>query len=260
MVMGGQKRSGTYLTGLWWTLVRTDFKSRYHGTFGGFVWALLKPLAMFFVLFSVFSFIFVSDPQYKLNLLIGLFLFDFFSEATKTGLASLHAKGYLVSKVKFPTWIIVVASISNAIITLSVFVVIIAAFQSVAGHALTLESFGLFAFYLACLATIIVAFSLASSVVFLRYRDLNQVWDVIIQAGFFVAPVVYPIGVIPERYHFYLYLWPPTAIIEFTRSVIVAGMVPTPRAHAILVIETIILLVVGSVIFRRYAPRAAEYV
>ena len=48
---------------LLWTFVRTDFKSRYHGTVGGFVWALLKPFAMFVVLLSVFSFVFSSDGQ-----------------------------------------------------------------------------------------------------------------------------------------------------------------------------------------------------
>src|SRR5689334_10104372 len=69
-----------YFGGLLWTLVRTDFKSRYHGSFGGYMWALLKPLAMFLVLLSVFSFVFHNDPNYKLNLIIGLFLYDFFSE------------------------------------------------------------------------------------------------------------------------------------------------------------------------------------
>ena len=79
--------------GLVWTLVRTDFKARYHGTLSGFVWALLKPPAMFVVLEAVFSFIFSTDAHYRSNLLIGLFLWDFFAEGTKTGMISLHARG-----------------------------------------------------------------------------------------------------------------------------------------------------------------------
>ena len=69
--------------GLVWTLIRTDFKTRYHGTIGGFVWALLKPLTMFLVLLAVFSYVFASEPQYKLDLIIGLFLYEFFQESTK---------------------------------------------------------------------------------------------------------------------------------------------------------------------------------
>ncbi len=76
--------SRPHLWGLVWTLIRTDFKSRYHGTLGGFFWALLKPLTMFVVLLSIFSLIFAADPFYKLNLIVGLFLWDFFSEGTKT--------------------------------------------------------------------------------------------------------------------------------------------------------------------------------
>src|SRR5437588_12958988 len=94
-----------------WTLVRTDFKARYHGSLGGFVWALLKPLSMFVVLMAVFSFLFAANPNYKLDLIVGLFLWDFFAEATKTGLASLHAKGFLLTKARFPAWILVVTSI-----------------------------------------------------------------------------------------------------------------------------------------------------
>ena len=109
------------IPGLVWTLIRTDFKTRYHGTIGGFVWALLKPLTMFLVLLAVFSYVFASEPQYKLDLIIGLFLYEFFQESTKAGLLSIRAKGYLLTKARFPPWIVVVTSASNAVITLALF-------------------------------------------------------------------------------------------------------------------------------------------
>src|SRR5215831_20062298 len=82
--------------GLVWTLVRTDFKARYHGTPSGFLWALLKPLTMFAVLTAVFSLVFQREPHYKLDLLIGLFLWEFFAEGTKVGLTALHSRGFLL--------------------------------------------------------------------------------------------------------------------------------------------------------------------
>ena len=116
-----------------------------------------------------------------------------------------------------------------------------------------------FVLYLVSFSLIILGFSLASSALFLRYRDLNQVWDVVIQAGFFLAPVVYPLRVIPLKYHFAMYFWPPTAIIEFSRAVLVDGTIPTMRAHMFLLFETTVLLGIGMAFFRRLAPRAAEY-
>lgn len=246
-------------SGLVWTLIRTDFKVRYHGTWGGFVWALAKPLTMFVGLMAVFSFLFASDPTYKLNLIIGLFLWDFFAEGTKSGLGSLDSKRFLLTKARCPSWILVVTSISNAAITLAVFVLIIVVFLLGAGRAPSLLAFGWFLAYLLTLAVIVIGFSLASSALFLRYRDLNQVWDLMTQVGFFVAPIIYPIGILPERFHKYLYLWAPTPAIEFSRAALVKGVLPTVRGDLFLVAAAAASLIVGAFMFRRLAPRAAEY-
>src|SRR5262252_6809469 len=129
------RRHAIARAGLVWTLVRTDFKARYHGTLGGFVWALLKPVSMFVVLMGVFSFLFASKPAYKLNLIVGLFLWDFFAEGTKSGLISLQSKSYLLAKTRVPPWVLVITSIANAAITLTVFLVVIAIFLAATGHA-----------------------------------------------------------------------------------------------------------------------------
>lgn len=254
-----RSRGRTY-AGLVWTLVRTDFKTRYHGTAGGFVWALLKPMGMFVVLMGVFSFLFASKPTYKLDLIVGLFLWDFFAEGTKTGLMSLNTKSYLLAKTRVPSWILVVTSIANALITLAVFVVVIALFLMATGHPPTLWTLLVFGMYCAALVAMVVGFALGSSVLFLRYRDLNQVWDLMLQAGFFLAPIIYPLGILPERFHFYLYLWPPTPVIEFSRMVLVASAMPTMRGHVYLAIDAAVCLIAGTIVFSRLSPRAAEYV
>jgi ABC-type polysaccharide/polyol phosphate export permease len=251
--------SSVALAGLIWTLVRTDFKARYHGTISGFVWALVKPVTMFTVLTAVFSLVFTSEPTYRIDLLIGLFLWDFFAEGTKVGLTSLHAKGFLLSKARFPSWILVVTSISNPMLTIAVFFVVIGIFLGITGRSPSGAHLALFAAYVLVMGTFIVGFSLGGSVLFLRYKDLNQVWEVVTQAGFFIAPVIYPLGVIPERFHFYLYLWPPTAVIEFSRAVLVDRGVPSAVAHLDLALVSVVVLGVGTLVYRRFAPRAAEY-
>jgi lipopolysaccharide transport system permease protein len=244
--------------GMLWTLVRTDFKSRYHGTLGGFVWALIKPALMFVVLMSVFSLIFASTPHYRLNLIVGLFLWEFFGESTKTGLISLQAKGYLLTKARFPSWILVLSSLSNAAITLAVFAITFLGYLVFVGRAPGVVEVALSLFYLALYFLIVAGISLGSSVLFLRYRDLNQVWEVITQAGFFIAPVIYPLDIIPERYHIYLYLWPPTPVIQFSRAVLVDGSIPTLKAHMLLVAVAVAVFAAGVAIFRAYSPTTAE--
>jgi lipopolysaccharide transport system permease protein len=97
-------------------------------------------------------------------------------------------------------------------------------------------------------------------VLFLRYRDLNQVWEVVLQAGFFIAPIIYPLDILPERFHFYLYIWPPTPIIEFSRAALVAGVMPTTKGQVYLAADAVFCLLVGIAVFRWLSPRAAEYV
>jgi ABC-type polysaccharide/polyol phosphate export permease len=249
-----------HVSGLAWTLVRTDFKTRYHGSIGGFLWALLKPLSMFLVLLAVFSYVFASEPQYRLDLIIGLFLYEFFQDATKSGLLSLRAKSYLLTKARFPSWVIVLASASNAVITLVVFSVVLLAFLALSGRAPSPAAAALYAVYLIHFIAIVAGFSLAASVLFMKYRDLHQVWEVVSHAGFFVAPIIYPIGILPEQVHAYLYLWPPTPVILFARSVLVDGQVPSALANALLTLETGAILGAGALIYRAYASRVPEYV
>jgi lipopolysaccharide transport system permease protein len=256
---GAREHERIRFAGLLWTLVRTDFKARYHGTLGGFAWALLKPAAMFVVLLAVFSFLF-PDPNYKLQLMIGLFLWDFFAEGTKAGLASLHAKAFLFTKIRVPLWVLVLTSLANPLITLAVFSVVIVTFLALSGSPPSAQELALFIGYCTAMTLLVLAFSLASSVLFLRFRDLNQVWDVMIQAGFFLAPIVYPLGIVPERVHVYFYLWPPTPIIEFSRAVLVSHTVPSVAAHVYLAIEIGAALAIGVLVMRRYGRHLAEHV
>jgi lipopolysaccharide transport system permease protein len=250
-------RERVHLRDFVWTLIRTDFKARYHGALSGFVWALLKPVAMFAVLFAVFQFLF-SDKAYLFYLLIGLLLWDFFNTATRCGMESLYEKGYLLLSTSFPRSVVVFTSLANSVLTLLLFCFSILAVLIFTHRAPGVLGLLLFLGYMLCYYLIVVGFSLASSVLFLKYRDLNQVWDVALQAGFFVAPIVYPLSTLPERLHVYLYVWPPTVIIQFSRMVLVDHKYPTLKAHALLVIATALSLAIGFFMFNKYSPKAVE--
>jgi lipopolysaccharide transport system permease protein len=250
-------RSREQLRDFVWTLVRTDFKARYHGAMSGFLWALLKPVLMFAVLFGVFSFIF-HDSTYIFNLLIGLLLWDFFAESTRSGLQALMQKSFLLTKVRFPRWIVVVTSCSNALVTLTVYSLAIVIVISV-GHGLPWwPGLLLFVAYLAQYILIVTGFALGASVLLLRYRDLDQVWDLVLQAGFFLTPIFYPLRILPEKYHFYLYAWPVTPIVQFTRMVLVDRRAPTLKAHLLLLCMSLTIFGIGAALFRKHAPRAVE--
>jgi lipopolysaccharide transport system permease protein len=132
-------------------------------------------------------------------------------------------------------------------------------FLILAGRPPGLLDIALYVLYQVHFFAIVAGFSLGASVLFMRYRDLNQIWEVVTHAGFFVAPIIYPLDILPERVHVYLFLWPPTPIVLFSRSVLVDGRVPSLLAHALLSVEALTIFAIGALIYRAGAPRVAEY-
>jgi homopolymeric O-antigen transport system permease protein len=240
-----------------WTLIRTDFKARYHGAVSGFVWALARPLIIFAVLYTVFSFMF-HDSTYMLNLLCGILLWSFFAEGTQAGLESLLRKSFLLTKARLPAWTIVCTAPVNAGLTLLVYcVVIVVTLLITRGQPHPLQLL-FFLFYVILYVLMVIGFALGTSVLFVKFRDLNQIWDVCLQAGFFLAPVVYPLDSIPERYHFYFYLWPVTPVLQFSRQVLIRGEIPTLKANLLLVAVTAAIFGSGVLLYRRFLSRAVE--
>ncbi|MFC1850498.1 ABC transporter permease [candidate division CSSED10-310 bacterium] len=246
------------LPGIAWTLVRTDFKTRYYGSVLGFLWTLLNPIIIFVTLVTIFSFLFSSHESYGISLIIGLFIWDYFSEGSATGLMSLFTKGYLATKVKFPSWLLIATSSSNALLRLMVFSVSIMIYVMISRGFPGLDRILLYLLYMICLYFMVLGISLTTSLLFLWFRDLNQIWAVILQAGFFVAPIIYPLEILPEKYHFYLYLWPPTVIIQFSRAILLAYPVPTLTGHLCLVSMTMFIFIIGFITYRFLHYRAVE--
>ncbi|MCU0242439.1 MAG: hypothetical protein MUF51_08450, partial [Vicinamibacteria bacterium] len=151
-----------------------------------------------------------------------------------------------------PHWIIIAVSSSNAFITLGAFLSIVLVTLIGIGQTPSLIAALLFCSYILCFWGIILGINLAGSVLCVRYRDLNQVWEVATQAGFFIAPVVYPLGILPERFHFYLYLWPPTAVIQFSRMALIEGTLPTSNGHLLLAGMSLTIFAAGVLVYRLF--------
>ena len=142
-------------------------------------------------------------------------------------------------------------------ITLLVFNLIIVVFLSMAGHPPSLWALAAFSGYCAALAAMVVGFSLRRACCF-RYRDLNQVWEVVIQASSSSRRSLSARN--PARALSRHRIWPPTPVIEFSRSVLINGVLPTATGHLYLAADAALCLLAGVLFFWRLSPRAAEYV
>lgn len=179
-------------------LSKTDFKLRYQGSALGYLWALLRPLLMFAILYFVFAVMMNFNneiPHYPVYLLTGTVLWSFFTECTGQGIQATVSRGDLIRKICFPRYIVVVSATFTALINLAINMVVVVLFALINGVNPSLS-------WLLVPVWILELYIFALGIAFLlgainvKYRDVTSIWDVIIQALFYAVPIIYPISMI----------------------------------------------------------------
>lgn len=179
-------------------LVRTDFKLRYQGSALGYAWSLLRPLLLFLILYIVFvKFLRLGKgvPHYPVYLLMGIVIWNFFLEMTSQSLTSIVGRGDLIRKIRIPRWMIVFSSSISALINFFLNLVVIVIFM-VLNHVSPYETLLWLPLILLEVYLFSLGLSLFLSAAFVRLRDINYVWEVILQAGFYMTPILYPLALI----------------------------------------------------------------
>ena len=181
-------------------LTKTDFKLRYQGSVLGYLWALLRPLMMFAILYVVFAKLlrFGGDiPHYPVYLLAGTTMWSFFTECTSQGIQAMVVRGDLIRKISFPKYIVVVSATLTAVINMLINLVVVIIFALINGVSLSwtwlLVPLSLLELYVLSLG---IAFLLGA--INVKYRDITSIWDVLTQALFYAVPIIYPISMVAE--------------------------------------------------------------
>lgn len=253
-------------------LIKTDFKLRYQGSVIGYVWSVLKPLMLFAVMYVVFvRFLrFGADvPHFAVALLLGMVLWNFFTETTNLGMLSIVGRGDLLRKLSFPTEIIVLSVTINALINLVISFVIVFIFGllnqvevSVWAIAAPLLLIELFAFSLG------ISFILAT--IYVRFRDIGPIWEVMLQIGMYMTPLIYPITLVLNQSEVIgklLMLNPMAQIIQDMRYLLTSSANKTvwqlydnPLIILIPYVIPFIVLIVGYSVFKKNSKKFAEII
>jgi len=244
-----------------WMLAITDFKLRYQNSFLGYIWALLQPLLLFMILNFVFSSLFASDgaiEYYALQLITSLMIFLFFAESTSAGLRSLVSKSQLVTKIYVPRWTIIVASTVNALLIFLSNLIVIAGFFAWYRFLPSFQSMVVFIFFVFMLYVGIIGFSLMVAPLFVRFRDLSMIWEVITRALMYLCPILYPLSLLPEQWHQYILLNPLAFIIHFNKEALINNHFADLWQYAIFTIIIIIIFILGVVFYNSQVKGVAE--
>jgi len=251
------RRNYIYLTSV---MAITDFKIKYDNSVLGYFWSLLKPLLMFGTLYLVFSvFIRWEIKNYKLYLLLGIILWNFFSEVTLNSMVLLESKASIIKKIYFPRWIIVIASSLTSLLTLLLNIVVFFIFFIFSGARFRASALFLVV-YLAELYILVVGIALLLCALYPKFRDIHHIWEVFVQLGFWATPIVYPISIVPAKYHTLIFLNPVARIIQSSRDALIG---PASESlgftnHIIIICFSACLFVAGLAMFNKLSRSFAE--
>lgn len=209
-------------------LVRTDFKLRYQGSVLGYLWSLLKPLFLFAILYTVFTrFLRIGQgvPNYPLSLLLGIVLWNFFAEATSSALKSIVGRGSLIRKINIPRYLIPVAAISSAFINMLLNLTVLFMFVLFAQNTpLSWSTLLIFPLLLIELMVVSTAVGFFLAAFYVKYRDIEHIWEIVKQALFYGSAIIFPLSLISSVTIKKLLLLNPVAqIIQDARAVVTYG-------------------------------------
>lgn len=248
-------------------LVRTDFKVRYQGSVLGYAWSLLRPLLLFTVIYIIFARIIPLGEDienYPIYLLTGIIFWNFFSEATSQGLTSIVARGDLIRKINLPKYLLVFSTTLSSLINLCFGLIVLFLFAIFNGIFPTIGWLMIIPLTLEMII-LVVGISFLLSSLYVKFRDISYIWEVVLQIGFYASAIIFPISLAPAGLRKWFFLNPVAQIVQDLRSVI-----STPdsitiwstigsfvgRIMPFLVILVILLL--GSAVFRKRAKTFAE--
>jgi ABC-2 type transport system permease protein len=252
---------------LTWTLAVTDWKLRFYGSVLGYVWTLARPFAFFGVVYVVFTEIANLGDEvqnYGVYILYGLVLFGFFAETTNACLTSLIASGNLLRKMRFPRIVVPLSVVLSALFNLGMTTVAVFIFTLANGIWPTWSWLELIPLVV-LLALLATGVGMLLSVLYVRFRDVQPIWEVGTQMLFYASPVLYVATMVPESIQQAYLANPIAAILTQVRHAIVD---PTAPSLATAIGDPVRILIplgvvalafgVGLYVFVRRASRIVE--
>ena len=252
-------------------LIKTDFKLRYQGSAIGYLWSILKPLMMFSIMYVVFvRFLRFDDgtPHYAVGLLLSMIFWTFFTEATNMGMLSIVSRGDLLRKLNFPKQTIVVSSVFGAAINFSINLLVVFVFALINNVSFGIHSLIIIPLFIEMLI-LAMGCAFILSALFVKYRDIGPVWEVVLQAGMYASPIIYSITYLLQRNHLavakLLMMNPIAQILQDMRHYIIDSVNPrgwdlfdNKLIACIPYCIPIVVFSIGVIVFNRNSKRFAE--
>lgn len=240
------------------TNIKKEVRGKYKGSWLGVLWTFLNPLLMLAVYAFVFPYILrVNVENYTIFMIVALIPWNFFTTAIQSGTGSVVANGNILKKVYFPREIIPISITTSQLVNFLITCIIMFVFILFSGvgfsiHLLLMPLLILIQF----LITLSLTFVLSALTVFVR--DVDHFVSVALTLGFYATPIVYQASMLPEKFQWVLKFNPMAQLVEAYRAILYYHQMPDFNMIGIWGVLSIILLVIGYMIFKKLEKSFVE--
>lgn len=241
------------------SLIKRDLRGRYKGSVLGFAWTFLNPLLQLVVYTIVFSNIMRAGiKDYYLFLFVALIPWIFFGNSVTGGATCIISQKEMVKKIYFPREVLPIAHVTCQLVNMFFSFIVIAIVLIVTGHGF--NGYALLFLPIVVIAEYMLSISIALivSALTVYLRDLEHMLAIIVMAWQFMTPVMYSIDMVPDSFKKIFYLNPMTPIIEAYRDIFYYKNAPDLGTLLHGFILSLVLLMIGWIVFGRLQKHFAE--
>jgi teichoic acid transport system permease protein len=247
-----------------WNLSKNDFKTKYAGSYLGITWAFVQPIVTILVYWFVFEFGLkagspIHDVPFVVWFVSGLVPWFFFQESLLNATNCMMEYSYLVKKVVFKISILPIVKIISALFVHLVFLGFLFIVAGIYGFYPSQYSIQLI-YYSFCIFCLTLAISYATSAMIIFFKDLGQLINIFLQVGMWMTPIMWSYTIVAERFQWIVKLNPMYYIVEGYRDTFINKVWFFQRYFQTVYfwIITLVLFVIGAVIFKKLKPHFAD--
>lgn len=243
------------------SLVVRNFKLKYKRSVLGFLWTFLNPLFMVAVLVIVFTYVVrIPLPNYWAFLLSGYFVWSFIQQSVSLGTYIFVEHANLIRSIAFPKEALIIAAVLTRLLEYMAELFPVLIVLAVVHHQGVPASFCLVPLLILLQLLLAVGLVMPIATFSVFYNDVQHVLPVAFTAIFYISPVFYPVGLVPENLHSIYLSNPVAALLTLYHAVLYEGTIPSAALLGATVFVTAMIAVVGYVIFNRFKDVFAEIV
>ena len=242
------------------TSVKKDIGGKYKNSFLGVLWSFINPLLQILVYALIFPLVMKNGGSYKdytVFMVCGLIPWAYFTTVINRASFIMIENGNILKKVYFHRSILPLSLVTSETINFLVSCIIILAFIVIKGFGIS-KFILFFPLVLLIQYVLLLGIALIFSAVTVYMRDIQHFIGVVLQLLFYATPIVYSIDTIPEGFRWILKWNPMTYIIEGYRAIFYNQTMPDLKALGILGVISIVILIVGYLLFNKLQKRFAE--